>query len=311
MKNKYFLYKSRFLSLFILIAVASILIRFLMKYDFDNSALLYIGIPFVISLLLILVRNPDENISLRKRYLNRLIDAFIIMLGSSIVLFEGFVCVVMAMPIYLFVMLVLFLVERSQEDARKRGKGTLSMQILPLLIVISSFEGVTPQFSFDRQEQVSVSRVVKASLSDIKHNLIQPIELQKPRPWFLHLFPMPHNVRAGTLSPGDVHEIPFRYYRWFVTNKHEGRMLLKIVEVEENRIKTAFIEDTSYISNYLHLQGTEILLDKVDEEHTRVTLRIDFERKLDPYWYFSPVERFGVSKTAEFMITEVIARDAK
>ncbi len=310
MKNIYFRYKFRLLFLFIMIAAGSIAIRILMKYNFDKSALLYIGIPFLISLGLIWVRNPAENPSLKKRYLNRLIDAFIIMLGSSIVLFEGFVCVVMAMPIYLIVILILFLVDLGQERARKRGKSTLSMHLLPLLIVISAFEGVTPQMSFNRQEHVSVSRVVEASIAEIKHNLIQPMELQKARPWFLHIFPMPYHIKAGTLSPGDVHEIHFQYYRWFVTNMHEGRMLLKIAEVEENRIKTTFLEDTSYISNYLRLQGTEITLDKIDEQHTRVTLRIDFERLLDPHWYFSPVERFGVSKTAEFLIAEVIARDA-
>jgi hypothetical protein len=85
--------------------------------------------------------------------------------------------------------------------------------------------------------------------------------------------------------------------------------LLKISQVEHNRIKTTFLEDTSYFSNYLRLKGTEILLDEIDSNNTRVTLRIDFERTLDPYWYFSPVSRYGVRKTAEFLITEVIAHE--
>ena len=65
----------------------------------------------------------------------------------------------------------------------------------------------------------------------------------------------------------------------------------------------------SYFSNYLRLKGTEILLDELDAHHTRVTLRIDFERTLDPYWYFSPVSRYGVGKAAEFLFSEVIARE--
>lgn len=292
------------------IAILSIGVRLLGEYNFHETALLYVGIPFFIALLLIQVRDPDETMSLKKRYQNRLIDAFIIMLGSSVVLFEGFVCVVMAMPIYLFIILIMFLFDSIREKAKKRGRSTLNIQVLPLLIIASAFEGLSPELSFNRNEQVVVTRVVQSSISDIKQNLIQPMDLQKSRPWFLTLFPMPYKIEAGSLTPGDVHKIHIRYYRWFVTNVHEGRILLEISAVEENRIKTTFLEDSSYLSNYLHLQGTEIQLDKIDAQHTRITLTIDFERTLDPYWYFAPIERYGVSTAANFLISEVIAREA-
>lgn len=310
MNSNYFMHKSRLLIIFIMIAVFSILVRILVEYRFHTSALLYVGIPFLIALVLILIRSPEKNPSWKRKHLNHLIDAFIIMLGSSVVLFEGFVCVVMFMPIYLIVILILFLLDAAKERARAQGKSTLSMHVLPLLIVVSAFEGVSPATSFDRNEQVSVSRVVQASIADIKHNLVQPMELEKDRPWFLKLFPMPDNIKAGSLSPGDVHEIHFKYYRWFFTNLHEGSMRLEISANETNRIRTTFLSDTSYIANYVTLKGTEIRLDSIDAQHTRVTLSINFERKLDPYWYFSPIERYGISKTADFLITEVIARDA-
>lgn len=309
MKNEYFQYKPRLIFLMLMIAVCSIWVRLLVEYSFDNSALLYVGIPFFISLLLILIRDPVESTHWKKRYLNRLIDAFIIMLGSSVILFEGFVCVVMYMPIYLIIILVTFLLDSMRERAKKQGNSTLSAHVLPLLIVISAFEGVSPELSFNRIEQVSVSRVVHNTIPGIKHNLTQPMDLNKTRHWILSLFPMPHSIKAGSLSTGDVHEIHFKYYRWFFTNLHQGRMLLEISKVEENRIKTTFIEDSSYIANYIKLKGTEIRLEKVDKQHTRIILTIDFERKLDPYWYFSPIERYGISKIADFLISEVIARD--
>ncbi len=308
MKDRFFEHRSRMILILVVIALASLAVRALTDYRFHETALLYVGIPSLIAVALILVR-PAEALTWKRRYLLRLIDAFIIMLGSSVVLFEGFVCVVMFMPIYLLIILLMFFAALIRERAKQQGRGTLTMQVVPLLIVASSFEGVTPQWSFNRDEQISVSRVVPASVAQIKHNLQQPMDLQTKRPWFLHLFPMPYDIKAGTLSAGDVHEINFRYYRWFVTNLHEGHMLLEISEVEANRIKTTFVQDTSYFSNYLRLKGTEILLDEIDAHQTRVTLRIDFERTLDPYWYFSPVSRYGVGKTAEFLISEVIARE--
>jgi hypothetical protein len=183
------------------------------------------------------------------------------------------------------------------------------MHVFPLLILLSAFEGVDPELSFSRNEQVSVTRVVTASAVEIKAHLLQPIHLQTSRPWFLYLFPMPYAVKAGSLSAGDVHEIYFRYYRWFVTNIHEGNMLLEISEVEDSYIRTTFVADTSYLSHYLRLKGTEILLEKFDDSNTRVTMSINYERTLDPYWYFSPVTRYGVTKMAEFLIEEVLIHE--
>ena len=310
MKNVYFLNKKKILLIAVSIAVLSIIVRLLIEYRFDKSALLYVGIPFLVSLILIKIRNPTEQISWKRRYANRLIDAFIIMLGSSVVLFEGFLCVVMFMPIYLVIILIMFLIEASNEHLKKRDRSTFGIHILPFLIVISSFEGISADLSHDRNEVVTVSRVVQMSVADIKHNLIKPIDLNKQRPWFLELFPMPYAIKAESLQPGDVHEINFRYYRWFVSNVHEGKMLLEISEVDETRVKTTFLDDTSYIGHYMQLTGTEILLDKIDDNKTKITLTINFKRTLDPYWYFAPLERYGVSKAADFLIAEIIARDA-
>ena len=309
MKNRYFNHKPRVLFVLIMIAGASISVRAIFHYNFHHSALLYVGIPFVIAMLLVLVRSPNENISWKRMYFNRVIDALIIMLGSSVVLFEGFVCVAMFIPIYLVIILLVFVSDFLIRRNRDKGQGSPGIHLFPLLILLSAMEGVNPNLSFDRSEQVRVSRVIPASVAEIKDNLKQPMNLQKPRPWFLHLFPMPYAIKAGTLAAGDVHEVHYRYYRWFFTNVHEGKMLLKILAVENNYIRTEFIEDTSYISHYLHLMSTEIRLDEMRPNNTRVTLRIKYERTLDPYWYFAPVTNYGVNKMAELLMKEVIAHE--
>jgi len=311
MNSKYFRNKPKLITILIIIACFTVGVRLLISFNYATSALLYIGIPFLVSLILIMVRDPREPETWQKYYLNRVIDAMIIMFGSSVILFEGYLCVMMFLPIYLSVITVMFLFKSYFEYAKKKGKGTLGMHILPLIIVVSAFEGITPELSYNRDEQVTITRVVNKNIAAIKNNLIKPIDLQSNSPWFLTLFPMPSVINAETLMPGDVHEIHFDYYRWYFTNLHQGRMLLEITEVESNKIKTTFLDDTSYIASYLDLKGTEITLDKVDESHTRITLTINYKRKLDPYWYFAPVERYGITKTAEFLITEVIAREYK
>lgn len=292
-----------------MIAAASIAVRSLMNYHFHQSALLYVGMPFVIAILLVLIRPVKVGSNWKTVYLYWLIDSFIIMLGSSVVLFEGFVCVLMFIPIYLIIVLIVFVLDFLVRKFNAKKQYGVKVHLFPLFILISAFEGVSPEVSFSRQEQVTVTREVNLSIAEIKSNLQKPMNLQKSRPWFLHIFPMPYAIHAGSLSQGDQHIIHFRYYRWFVTNMHEGSMVLEITQVKDNYIKTTFQKDTSYIANYLKLKGTEIILTEKGAHTTEVTMRMHYERTLDPYWYFAPLTRYGIRKTAEFLLAEVIAHE--
>ena len=65
-----------------------------------NSTLLYLAVPFGISVLLSQLTSRSERPSLGWRYLDHLRDATIVLLATSAFLYEGFVCVLMFMPIY-------------------------------------------------------------------------------------------------------------------------------------------------------------------------------------------------------------------
>ena len=99
------------------------------------------------------------------------------------------------------------------------------------------------------------------------------------------------------------------YHRWFVTNTHEGEMHLQIVDVEPNRVQTKFLHDTTFFSSYLTPLGTEIALTEVSPTETEISLRIDYQRNLDPAWYFHPLQQYGVAKMADFLIDEVMIRE--
>jgi hypothetical protein len=163
-----------------------------------------------------------------------------------------------------------------------------------------------PQYSFEREYEVVSEKIINADIKAIQNKLKQPIALDVSRNWLLTLFPMPYNIDAQTLVSGDIHTLNFRYHRWFVTNTHEGTMKLEISEVTDTLIRTRFIEDTSYISNYLKLYGTEINLEPIDNNKTKVTLRIKYHRFLDPIWYFGPLQSFAVEKSAELLLNQVL-----
>ena len=85
-------------------------------------------------------------------------------------------------------------------------------------------------------------------------------------------------------------------------------MKVTLDEVTDTHIKTR-IEDESYISNYMTLHGTELSFEPINSEETLVSLTIRFDRTLDPVWYFEPLERFAVKKSAKFLINELLAKE--
>ena len=297
-------FKSRPLVLLSIIATASILIHFLLRSKIPGSALLYVGIPFLISVLLLTFTKKIEQPTWKQKFINHIRDALIVMMGSSVILFEGFVCVVMFMPIYFSIMLINFIITAFNQH--KKEKAKLNTHFFSALILMVSLEGIHPNLSFERYNEVSSTKIVNANITDIKKNLVKPVNLQDDRAWFLDLFPMPYQVNNNSLIINDIHEIKYRYHRWFITNTHEGHTLLKIAEVGDNYIRTEFIEDTSYISNYMKLHGTEIRFKPIDASNTEVTLTIKYDRMLDPVWYFGPLQKYGVKKKADYLIAKMM-----
>lgn len=298
-----------FLHIVLLIGVASILIRALLNYDFGHSALLYVGIPYLIALSLLAFTSPENTEeNWKNSYLNLLRGGFIVFFASSIVLFEGFLCVVMFIPIYLIILTLAFVIELIVRKYKKQNNNNMKVMLLPALALFTALEGTTKDLSFSRDQVVSQSVTTTQSASDIKANLISPITVSSDTNWLLQIFPMPYRIEAETLAEGDVHSIYYRYKRWFFTNTHEGVAKLKLSAIKDNGITTEFIEDSSYISNYLKIQGTEIKIEPMGQTN-KITLTIRYERKLDPAWYFEPIQRYAMSNMAKILLRQVIVKD--
>lgn len=284
----------------------SLSVRFLFFIEYAETGLLYLGVPFLMGIGLLYFTDNRDDERWTRAYWNHFRDSLIIMLVSSAILFEGFVCVIMFMPIYLFIQLLVFIV--GYFSNRKKVPTQLGMHGLSVIIVVAALEGTHPDLSFNRDSVVNATQIVNASISELKNNIREPVILTGNQPWFLSIFPSPVNVDAGTLYPGAIHKIDYVYNRWFFTNTHTGYMLLEMSEVEDKYIKTTILKDTSYISNYIGLKGTRVDFRVIDNTHTEVTLNIYYTRKLDPYWYFGPLEHYGISQAAEYMLTKIITK---
>ena len=292
----------------LIIGVMSLTIHLLFIGGLGQSGVLYMLIPYSISLLITVVRPYGENKSTFSKYVSHMATALMVFLATSVVLREGFVCVVFFFPIYFIIVSFAYLLSSGSAE-KPEGGDKLRSVVIPILIMLASLEGTTELITFERSSSVSISKVSSLSVAQIKENLAMPFDLDKSRHWMLMIFPMPYHIEAGSLNAGDIHKVKTRYHRWFVTNTHEGEAELLIEQVGPQDIRTKLLSDTTYFSSYLALNGTHINFQSLETGETKITLQIDFERKLDPAWYFQPVQELGVSKMAEFLIDEVMIRE--
>lgn len=288
--------------------IAFLVVRAILDSQFRNSTLLYLLVPFGLSILLHALTPRSGKSSVGWRYLNHLRDATIIFLATSALLFEGFICVLMFMPIYYFGMTIGFLFSLLAERQRKGNTQRLGVYVIPAIVLTLSMEGLAEPVTVARDREAAASAVIEAGVAELQANMAKPIAFTGERHWFLTLFPLPTHVEAGTLKTGDVHALAFTYKRWLFANYHHGTMRVRLAEVSPTLIRTEIVEDTSYLSHYMKIDGTEVRFEELGPNRTRVTLTVKYNRLLDPYWYFGPLEQFAAEHSARYLIESVIAR---
>ncbi len=290
------------LSYLVVVGVFSLVMNFLVWQQLYHSALLYILIPFVISIIITVLRSYDQPKSHWQEFISHILTAISILFSTSILIGEGFICIAFFAPIYLIVVTFSYIASASASKDKRYS------YVFPALVIALSLEGTTSSLSLPRHTSVIATRTTTLSVDEVKANFAKPFDLDVDRHWLISIFPMPYHIDAGSLEEGDVHTVYTRYHRWFVANTHEGKSELLIEEVGPNTIKTRVLSDTTYFSTYLSGTGTEITLLPNAEGGTDITLQLNYRRNLDPAWYFHPLQKFGVGQVAKLIIDELMIR---
>jgi len=282
--------KVYFLTYLTIIGLLALWFKYLTHKGVYNSAMLYVLVPYVVSVLITIFRSAKPPKGLFKEFLSHVLTAITILFSA---------------PIYLIIVSLTYMLVALFGGINK--KYSLA---IPVLFFAFSLEGTTNTLSLSRENIVEITQTTHLTVAEIKSNLAKPFDLNKERNWLIAIFPMPYHIEAGSLKEGDVHTVYTRYHRWFVTNTHEGKAELLIEKVSENKIKTRVLSDDTYFSTYLHGSGTEIELWPNELGGTDITLTINYRRNLDPAWYFHPLQKYGVTKMGEFLIQEIMVRDS-
>jgi hypothetical protein len=284
--------RSQWNLVFVILGVmfASILFRILVVKHFEHTSLLFIGIPA--ALAVVVAFSPKA-----KTVTGSIVRAMTIaLLVAGIFLGEGFICIVMAAPLFYLVGVI---VGQVIDSARRARKLTMSCMVL-LGLLPMSFEGTHPKLSLAREESVTVERVINASAAEVEQALARSPELGAPLPLYLRMgFPRPLEAHGGGLQPGSQRVIHFSGSE----AGHSGDLVMQVGARSPGYPRFDPVSDHTHIIHWLSWRSADVRWSSIDASHTRIAWTLNFRRRLDPAWYFRPWERYAVRLAAGYLIT--------
>ena len=284
------------------VAVAVIAYFALRANHLQQTSALFVGIPALAAIAVVFGVSPKTATGVACKAVT------IALLISLLFLWEGVLCVLMSAPLFfLIAILVARFVQFVREPERDRIITLRSYAFL-LALVPMSLEGVTGLTTIDRDESVTVSRVVDAPSGAVAGALLAPPRFDRALPLVLRGgFPAPLASRIERDASGTRWVIEMRGGEMFLNGMEPrtGDLTLQLAESRPGVVRWRALSDTSHMTHFLAWRDIVVRYEAVDGNRTRVTWTIRYERGLDPAWYFGPMERFAVRWAADYLIDAV------
>lgn len=277
------------------VAVSSILYRLLVIAEKEQTALMFIGLPTLLALLLC-AAPPTRTIT---GSIMKGITLFLLML--AILLIEGFICILMAAP---FFYSIGFIIGIFADKARAQNHISRMHCVVVAVILLFSLEGINERLSFSREEVIEVCCEHHASLEETAAILARgPCFEWWDLPTYLKMgFPYPVKIQGDGLKAGDRWQIDFAG-----GEGKPGSLVAQVMLAEPGHYVVQKISDGSHIAHWMEWRQAEWFLDAKDNGVTQVRLRMSYRRMLDPAWYFGPVQRYGVRLAGEYFLDQTFA----
>jgi hypothetical protein len=147
---------------------------------------------------------------------------------------------------------------------------------------------VVPELRVNPDQAAEVVRVVPLSLAEVEARLAagpHATALRSPVLKALGM-PVPLVVQGDGLERGD------RWMFGYHGSAHGpgGHIVTEITERAAQRIRFGFVTDSTINARWFTWNDAELSWRAVDAGHTEVRLHLGYERRLDPFWYFGPVQ---------------------
>jgi hypothetical protein len=277
------------------LGLGSLVYRLLHAADLSQSAALFIGIPslmaFAAAFIAVRLR-ADSVIGITLKAIT------IGLLLAGPLLGEGFICVLLAAPLFYAVgILIAIAVELVRRFARsRRHPSTLGLLVLPMLAF--SLEGVVPALALPRQATSVAERTLAASPEMVAAALAQSPHFDIPLDGVLGIgFPRPVTASGQGLAVGDRRVVTFA-----TRGGRQRDLVMEVAASGPDWVRFQPVSDATKIAEWLSWQSALVSWTDVGDGHTRVRWSLTYERRLDPAWYFGPWEALVTTLAADYLI---------
>lgn len=293
------------------LAVGAIAYHLLHGSSLHQSVVFFIGVPAVLAVILSLTPKAKSATGVIVKGLT------LALLLSGIVFAEGFVCILMAAPLFYLVGIAIgYPIDRVRRRRQSEGKV---YSIVGIGLVLLSVEGAVPGTSFPKHETIRVTRNVDASVSEVRQALASTPDFNKPLPFYLKLgFPRPvgatgeglgvghrRTILFGNESPMEPMEQPHHHSAAPGPRDGGGVLELKVVRSSARFVVFEPTSDTTAFTHWIGWGRSIVSWRAVDPDTTEVTWTFHYERRLSPSWYFGPWQRYAATKAVGYLIDTV------
>ena len=273
----------------VVLAVGAVAYRLLVLGHWEQTSLMFVGLPLALAIGFSFTP-PAKTIT---GGIMRGITFFL--LGLGILLIEGFICILMAAPLFYVIGLVVGMIADRKKVQREMDKLRCAVLVV---IGFTALEGVVPALSFPRENVVVVVRDLPAGMEEVRARLAAGPELDMER--------LPAFLKLGFPQATVIEEVGGRWRIHFAGGEGEpGDLWVAVREEGPGRIRYVIEQDDSHIAHWLDWHDGLWELEERPGGTVRATLTVRYRRLLDPAWYFGPIERYGVRKAAEYFSDEL------
>jgi len=284
---------TQLLYILLIVAAACLFYKYLESQALKHSAALFIGIPVFMSISLASISN------IKHITLTVMTGLTAGLIASFLYLKEGSFCVPMTAPLFL---ISGFIISFSFVKLRQ-SNFTNPGYLLPVIVLaFLSFEGINNFTSIARTQTVSVTKDVYLSSYEIKQALSKNTQIIDIPALLSYGFPQPNKVTGSGINIGDRRSIYFSGGEGL-----PGTAVFEITKLTSDSIEYSLINDSSHISHWLNWKTSRVSWQEIAAGKTRVSWSINYDRKLDPFWYFGPIEKLAVNLAAETLLNNVIS----
>lgn len=239
-----------------------------------DSALLFVGIPCLLGLLVGLVPTRGGPGSVFQ-------VVTVVLLLASALLHEGAICVLLASPLVYGVAFAAYgLVRRAGRPDRRRPAAAHA--VAPVLLLLLGLEGVVPGTRVLPDQRAAASAVVAPSCTDFEAALARgPRPDPADRGLLLEAagYPTPTAASGEGLGVG-------RRWRLAVGG---GEIVTEVTGRSARQVDFAVLDDaTAPTRRWVRLRAATLRWEATPAG-CRAEVDVAYSRRLDPGWYFGPV----------------------